>query len=45
MACPTGFSTTLAADYIIIHRIDADDVLLILHVAHGSRDIWAFFGH
>jgi toxin ParE1/3/4 len=31
-------------DYLIIHRIAEDDVVLILHVVHGSRDIRALFG-
>jgi len=34
-----------AGDYVIIHRIVQDDVVLILHVVHGSRDIIALFGH
>jgi hypothetical protein len=32
-------------DYLIIHRIVEDDVVLILHVVHGSRDIHSLFGH
>jgi plasmid stabilization system protein ParE len=32
-------------DYLIIHRIVEDDVVLILHVVHGSRDIAALLGH
>jgi toxin ParE1/3/4 len=34
-----------ADDYVIIHRIEADDAVLILHVIHGSRDIVTFLGH
>jgi plasmid stabilization system protein ParE len=34
-----------ANDYVIIHSIVADDVVLILHVVHGSRDIVALFGY
>jgi toxin ParE1/3/4 len=30
-------------DYLIIHRIAEDDVVLILHVLHGSRDVGALF--
>jgi len=30
-------------DYLIIHRIEKDDVVLILHVVHGSRDIAGLF--
>jgi toxin ParE1/3/4 len=31
-------------DYLIIHRIVEDDVVLILHVVHGSIDIAGRFG-
>jgi plasmid stabilization system protein ParE len=34
-----------AGDYVILHRIVQGDVVLILHVVHGSRDIAAIFGH
>jgi len=40
-----GFRSFMADDYVIIHRIVEDDVVLILHVVHGSRDIVAMFGH
>ena len=30
-----------AGDYVIIHRIVEDDVVAILHVVHGSRDVAA----
>ena len=33
-----------AGDYIILHRIVEDDVVLILHVVHGSRDVAGLFG-
>jgi len=32
-------------DYLIIHRIVEHDVVLILHVVHGSRDIVASLGY
>jgi toxin ParE1/3/4 len=32
-------------DYLIIHRIVEDGVVLILHVVHGSRDIDTLLGH
>ena len=32
-------------DYLIIHRIAKDGVVLILHVVHGSRDIDTLLGH
>ncbi|MGH9655645.1 MAG: type II toxin-antitoxin system RelE/ParE family toxin [Bryobacteraceae bacterium] len=28
-------------DYLIVHRIDENNVVLILHILHGSRDIAA----
>ena len=31
-------------DYLIIHRVVEEDVVLILHVVHGSRDVGALFG-
>lgn len=32
-------------DYVIIHRIEPDGTVLILHVFHGSRDIPGLLGH
>jgi len=40
-----GLRRFLADDYVIIHRIVEDDVVLILHVVHGAGDIVALFGH
>ena len=40
-----GLRSFPADDYVIIHRIEENDVVLILHVVHGSRDIHALFGH
>ena len=40
-----GLRSLPADDYLIIHRIEHDDVVLILHVVHGSRDIAALFNH
>jgi hypothetical protein len=34
----------VAGDYVIIHRVLEDGVVLILHVAHGGRDIALLFG-
>jgi plasmid stabilization system protein ParE len=31
-----------ADEYVLIHRVEEDGVVLILHVVHGSRDITAF---
>ena len=40
-----GLRSFAAEDYVIIHCLEADGVVLILHVVHGSRDIAAMFGH
>jgi plasmid stabilization system protein ParE len=39
-----GLRSFPADDYVIIHRILEDDLVLILHVVHSSRDIEALFG-
>ena len=39
-----GLRGFAAGDYVILHRIVQGDVVLILHVVHGSRDIAAIFG-
>jgi plasmid stabilization system protein ParE len=39
-----GLRSLSADDYVIIHRIMEDNVVLILHVVHGSRDIEGLFG-
>jgi plasmid stabilization system protein ParE len=39
-----GLRSLAAGDYIIIHSIAEEGVVLILHVVHGSRDIVALFG-
>ena len=39
-----GLRSLAADDYVIIHRILEDDVVLILHVGHGSRDLEGLFG-
>ncbi len=40
-----GLRSLPCEDYVIIHRIEEGDVVLILHVVHGSRDLIALFGH
>jgi plasmid stabilization system protein ParE len=40
-----GLRSFPADEYVIIHRIEENDVILILHVVHGSRDIAALFGY
>jgi toxin ParE1/3/4 len=42
-----GLRSFAAGDYVIIHRverIEGDDVVLILHVAPGQRDVVALLG-
>ena len=34
-----GLRSLSADNYVIIHSIAEDDVVLILHVVHGSRDL------
>jgi plasmid stabilization system protein ParE len=36
-----GLRSFPADDYVLIHRLEEDGVVLILHVLHGSRDIIA----
>jgi plasmid stabilization system protein ParE len=39
-----GLRSVTVDDYVIIHRIE-DEAVLILHVVHGSRDLAALFGN
>lgn len=39
----TGLRSFPADDYVVIHLIQEDDVVFILHVVHGSRDIASLF--
>ncbi|HUE20719.1 MAG TPA: type II toxin-antitoxin system RelE/ParE family toxin [Bryobacteraceae bacterium] len=39
-----GVRSITAGDYVVLHRIAEDDVVSILHVVHGGRDIDALFG-
>ena len=39
-----GLRSFAADDYVILHRIVEDDVVLILHVVHGSRDLAVVIG-
>ncbi len=34
-----GLRSFPSDDYLIIHRIEEGDIVLVLHVVHGSRDI------
>lgn len=36
-----GLRSLLAGDYVIIYRIESEDLVLILHIMPGSRDIAA----
>jgi toxin ParE1/3/4 len=38
-----GLRSFPVGEYVIIYRIEGDDVM-ILHVAHGRRDLEALFG-
>jgi len=38
-----GLRGFLVNNYVIIYRVESEDVLLILHVMHASRDIPASF--
>ena len=38
-----GLRSLSVDEYVIIHRVEADDLILILHILHGSRDISSFF--
>lgn len=39
-----GIRSFPAGDYVILHRVESDKVILILHVIHSSRDIAALLG-
>jgi plasmid stabilization system protein ParE len=40
-----GLRSLAADDYVIIHSIVENDVVLILHVVHGSGDVSALLGY
>jgi len=40
-----GLRSFPADDYVIIHRVEPDSTVLILHIFHGSRDIAGLLGH
>jgi plasmid stabilization system protein ParE len=39
-----GLRSLIADDYVIIHRVEENDIVLVLHVVAGNRDIVALFG-
>ena len=39
-----GLRSLSADEYLIIYRVEPQDVVLILHIVHGSRDIGRLFG-
>jgi toxin ParE1/3/4 len=41
----TALRSFPADEYSIIHRIESGEIVLILHVVHGSRDTVALMGH
>jgi toxin ParE1/3/4 len=38
-----GLRSLVADEYLIIHRVEPDGAVLILHILHGKRDIASFF--
>jgi toxin ParE1/3/4 len=38
-----GIRSFPAGDYVILHRVEHDDIVAILYILHGSRDIETFF--
>lgn len=40
-----GLRTFSADHYVIVHSIESDGVVLILHVVHGNRDIIGMFAY
>lgn len=40
-----GLRSLVAGDYVLIHSIVEDDLVLILHVVHSHRDLAALFGN
>ncbi|HTD57089.1 MAG TPA: type II toxin-antitoxin system RelE/ParE family toxin [Silvibacterium sp.] len=38
-----GLRSLVADEYLIIHRVESDGAVLILHILHGKRDIGAVF--
>lgn len=37
-----GLRSLAVEEYVIVHRLEADGAVLILHILHGSRDISTF---
>ena len=35
----TGLRSFPVRDYLIIYRVDSDELVMIIHVVHGSRDL------
>ena len=34
-----GLRTFTAGQFVIVHRVEREDVVLVLHIFHGKRDI------
>ena len=41
----SGLRSFAADQYVILYRVVENDLVFILHVVHGSRDMPALFGH
>ena len=39
-----GLRSLIADEYVILHRVEHDGSVMIVHIMHGSRDIAGFFG-
>jgi plasmid stabilization system protein ParE len=39
-----GLPSLSAGEYVIIHRVEEDELVLVLHVVHARRDLVALFG-
>lgn len=39
----SGLRSLLADSYVIVYRVDPNDIVVILHVFHGHRDITTLF--
>jgi plasmid stabilization system protein ParE len=40
-----GLRSLTSGDFVIVHSVVEDEVVLILHVVHGSRNLIDLFGH
>jgi len=40
-----GLRTFPVNRYVVVHRLEQEDVVLILHIFHGKQDIDSLLGH